>query len=34
MKNKFLARRKEIMRTIIPYKGIGQWVEPPTENKE
>ena len=34
MKNKFLAKRKEIMRTIVPYKDIGQWIEPTTENKE
>ena len=23
MKDKFLAKRKEIMRTIIPYKDMG-----------
>jgi hypothetical protein len=34
MKNKFLAKRKEIMRTIIPYKEIGEWIEPVRENKE
>ena len=34
MKNKFLAKRKEIMRTIIPYKDMGQWIEPTTKNKE
>jgi multimeric flavodoxin WrbA len=34
MKNKFLTRRKEIVRTVTPYKGIGQWVGPPAENKE
>jgi multimeric flavodoxin WrbA len=31
MKDKFLARRKEIMRTIIPYKDLGQWIEPNTK---
>jgi multimeric flavodoxin WrbA len=34
MKNKFLAKRKEIMRTVIPYKDMGQWIEPTTKNKE
>ena len=34
MKKTFLAKRKEIMRTIVPYKDIGQWIEPTTENKE
>ena len=34
MKNKFLARKKEIVRTIVRYKDIGQWIEPPTKNKE
>jgi len=32
MKDKFLAKRKEIMRTIIPYKDIGQWIEPPAKS--
>ncbi len=32
MKNKFLAKKKKIVRTIIPYKDIGQWIEP--ANKE
>jgi NAD(P)H-dependent FMN reductase len=34
MKSKFLAKRKEIMRTIIGYKDIGQWIEPTTKNRE
>jgi NAD(P)H-dependent FMN reductase len=34
MKDKFLAKRKEIMRTVIPYKDMGQWIEPTTKNKE
>lgn len=28
MKNKFLEKKKEIVRTIIPYKDMGQWIEP------
>jgi len=32
MKDKFLAKRKEIMRSIIPYKDIGQWIEPPAKS--
>jgi ribosomal protein L37AE/L43A len=31
MKDKFLAKRKEIMRTIVAYKDIGQWIEPPSK---
>jgi multimeric flavodoxin WrbA len=34
MKNKFLAKKKEILRTIVRYKNMGQWIEPPTKNKE
>lgn len=34
MKNKFLARRKEIMRTIIRYKDMGQWIGPHDANME
>jgi multimeric flavodoxin WrbA len=34
MKDKFLARRKEIMRAIIPYKDMGQWIEPTPKSKE
>ena len=34
MKKTFLAKRKEIMRTIVRYKDIGQWIEPTTKNKE
>ena len=34
MKNKFLARKKDILRTIVRYKDIGQWIEPSTKNKE
>jgi multimeric flavodoxin WrbA len=34
MKNKFLAKRKEIMRTIVRYKDMGQWIEPINKNKE
>jgi len=34
MKSKFLAKRKEIMRTIVRYKDMGQWIEPTTKNRE
>jgi multimeric flavodoxin WrbA len=33
MKSKFLAKRKEIMRTIIRYKDMGQWIEPTAKNR-
>lgn len=29
MKKRFQERKKEILRTIIPYKDEGEWVEPP-----
>ena len=32
MKKTFLARKKEILRTIIRYKDMGQWIEPPTKS--
>jgi multimeric flavodoxin WrbA len=34
MKNRFLAKRKEIMRTIVRYKDMGQWIEPINKSKE
>jgi multimeric flavodoxin WrbA len=34
MKNKFLAKKKEILRTIVRYKDMGQWIEPTTKNRE
>jgi multimeric flavodoxin WrbA len=34
MKKTFLAKRKEIMRTIIRYKDMGQWIEPIHKKKE
>ena len=33
MKKTFLAKRKEIMRTIIRYKDMGQWIEPTAKNR-
>ena len=32
MKKRFLAKRKEIMRTIVRYKNIGEWIEPQGQN--
>ncbi len=29
MKDLFLMKRKEIMRAVIVYKEIGEWIEPP-----
>ena len=34
MKKTFLAKRKEITRTIIRYKDMGQWIEPINKSKE
>jgi multimeric flavodoxin WrbA len=34
MKKTFLAKRKEIMRTIVRYKDMGQWIEPTVKSKE
>jgi len=34
MKKTFLAKRKEIMRTIVRYKDMGQWIEPTAKNRE
>jgi multimeric flavodoxin WrbA len=34
MKKTFLAKRKEIMRTIVRYKDMGQWIEPIHKRKE
>jgi multimeric flavodoxin WrbA len=34
MKKTFLAKRKEIMRTIVRYKDMGQWIEPIHKKKE
>ncbi|MCX5799666.1 MAG: flavodoxin family protein [Proteobacteria bacterium] len=28
MKNRFLEKRKEILKTIIPYRDMGEWIEP------
>jgi len=28
MKNRFLEKRKEILRNSIPYKDMGKWIEP------
>jgi NAD(P)H-dependent FMN reductase len=28
MKAKFIERRREILKTTIPYKDIGEWIEP------
>ena len=29
MKDKYMAKRKELLRLTLPYKDIGTWVEPP-----
>jgi multimeric flavodoxin WrbA len=34
MKNRFLAKRKEIMRTIVRYKDMGEWIEPINKSEE
>ena len=34
MKIKFLAKKKEIVRTIVPYKDIGQWIVPTNKTGE
>jgi multimeric flavodoxin WrbA len=34
MKKTFLAKRKEIMRTIVRYKNMGQWIEPINKSKK
>ena len=28
MKQEFLKRRKEILKTTLPYKDMGEWLEP------
>ncbi|HME44795.1 MAG TPA: flavodoxin family protein [Syntrophorhabdales bacterium] len=29
MKDRYMAKRKELLRLTLPYKGMGTWVEPP-----
>ncbi len=30
MKGRFLEKRREILKSTIPYKDVGKWVKPPT----
>jgi len=29
MKERFNEKKREIMKTIVPYRDDGEWVEPP-----